>query len=126
MASKNGKETLKAERTERGIKVALSSDEWIIFKADGWTLNDELAMRKALDFDALKLIVTWAVDWRIKDANDAFISFDKEALLAQLDAYDKRDISAYELPHFKMTTMTTLGISFWRAISIASQLAPES
>lgn len=126
MASKNGKSDLKAERTERGIKVALSNDEWILFKSDGWTLNDELAMRKAVDFDALKLIVGWCVDWQLKDSNDAFIPFDQADLSAKLEAYDKREISAYDLPHLKMQTMTQLGISFWRALNVASQLPQEA
>lgn len=76
--------------TATGIRIALGAegdawDEWIEFKRQ-WMWGDRVRWDEALDVGRMKLIIEWANEWRVKDADGALIPLEKEKLLAHIAA----------------------------------------
>lgn len=71
--------------SEEGIRVAVSSEEWVLYEKEGWLVDDELHFRYAQDLDALVMIVEKAKDWKLLNAANAIIPFEKDKLLDTLN-----------------------------------------
>lgn len=67
-----------------GISISLGGDEWIKFRKDGWTFPDYMKFAQSRPIESMALLVDWAVDWHLLDANNALIPFDKAALQKNL------------------------------------------
>lgn len=101
--------------TQNGIRVALGAeghawDEWIEFKKD-YTWLERVQWDEALDIARMKLLVSWALDWRLADVNGALIPFEKEALL--------ENIGALNIPFQKFRLMVR---AMWKAFAEAYSL----
>jgi len=67
-------------------------EDWIEFKERGWTLGDRRRFGESRDIEALEMIVRWAVDWRLTDANGQLIPFTKEL---GIKVFDDLDMAMY-------------------------------
>lgn len=74
------------EILENGIKVYLGGDYWVLF-SKSWGNMDSTKYRNASDVDALRFLVSKVVDWSVPDSEWNLLPFDKEKLIAQLDAF---------------------------------------
>lgn len=102
------------ELLEEGVKVAISDDEWMLFERDGWGIDDELYFQKSNDFDALRILVEKCKDWRLMDVNQAFIPFDKTALLEKLNALDRGE--RVSLPRIPIQMQLPMANAFYYAL----------
>jgi hypothetical protein len=75
-----------AEILDDGILVHITPDYWVKF-VKSWGTQDATKFFNASDTDSLRFMIGKIVDWCIPDSDWNPIKFDKEKLLAQLDAY---------------------------------------
>ena len=74
------------EILDNGIKVYLGDSWWILF-AKSWSNMDTTRFRNSADMPALKLLINKVVDWSVPSENWEPLKFEKDKLLAQIDAF---------------------------------------
>jgi hypothetical protein len=74
------------EILENGIKVYLGGDYWVLF-GKSWNDKDGTRYRNASDADSLKFLIGKVLDWCIPDSEWNPLPFDKQKLIAELDAF---------------------------------------
>lgn len=110
------------EVTARGIRVALSEDEWIEFVKEPWSMDEEFLFQKSSDFEAFRLIVTKTLDWKVKDVNQALIPFDQEKILDQMEKLESG--IKVQMPRIPVQMQIPLATAFYTALREARRLPP--
>lgn len=119
MAKKNVLPTATIE--DAGIKVSVSKEEWITFRKTGWRWTDRAKFSGALATPALRLLIEWAVDWKIKDESGAFVPFEKKELLDKLDEMEAGNLDV-DMPSVPQQTYNKMVIAVYVAMNEASNL----
>ena len=102
------------EILEQGIKVFLGGEYWILFTKT-WGSTDSQKFRNAAnDMMALRMLIEKTVDWNIPDAKWEILPFEKDKLVAQIDAFVKDSTSdCFAIP---TALQVALGKAYYTAI----------
>jgi hypothetical protein len=76
------------EVLDNGIRIDLGGGYWILF-TKAWGSMDSQKFRVSDDITALKSLIKKTLDWHIPDENFKDLPFEKDKLLAQLEAFEK-------------------------------------
>ena len=108
---------------EQGIKIALAGlpeDQWVLYHKDGWTSDIEYWFTYATAIDSIEMVVERTLDWRVMNAEGAWIPFDKDKFLQIIQR-----IKSFERVPFlslPLQTQQAINLSFWAAIREARKL----
>lgn len=82
-----------AEVREDGIYYSLGGPYWILM-TKSWGLNDSQTFVRTDRLHGLRMVIEKTLDWHIPNLQWNPIPFEKDKLLAQLDAYTARQIAS--------------------------------
>ena len=107
-----------------GIRVYLGGEYWIKF-TNVWGSTASSKFRNASnDMMALRMLIEKTVDWNIPDENWNLLPFEKDKLLAQVDAFMKDStVECFAIP---TSLQVALGKAYYVAIGESYKLPFEN
>jgi len=106
--------------SDEGIRVPIPGGYWILFGKE-WSSRDLYRFTKTINnLDALRMVVEKALDWYLPNDKWEPWPFDKEKILAQIDAYQRGESD--DICPYPIQLERHLVEAYYRAIRAARDL----